>query len=766
MDYKHVLSIIDNESEKFDSVITKTEKAMLSAAVNAIKKLDVDASGNIRTTTANIKLLATIRTKLATVASNKEFMGGVKSVANAMDKLYKAQVEYYSKAFPQKTLGENAKKKHQALQQIAINNVASGLSQSALTASVVEPLNKMLLRAVTSGAKYADLIDEFHKQLESSDDSTSALAKYAKTYATTAMTQLAGENNRLFTDDLGAEWFQYVGSVIETSRQFCELLTEKEYIHKSEIKDILAGYIEIDGKVHECEMNPKTGLPKGLIEGTTEQNFQVNVGGWNCRHQLIPISELMVPEHIRAKFKKDLSVKEKAEIRHNKRTQEQVKDIQSRWEARRKKNELIKNTANNVLKVAQDYGEIDSSLLQKHIKAGDLSGMQNASKQLARVISETKRQEAALANLIPNAHSLHKTHSMSELQGAYNELDGVMNRWLSKYGYSSIETAPLEHLRNKLNFELANPTIRYANKDIIKSAISEKIHLVNQKIEWDDMILKAEALKTFKTKSTVFKDCLTNIDDAIKKNDFDALKNSIASAEVQQQKLIDQQIKRGGDIKSALNKEYKGGVIGKDITSNVDTTKMISEDPYRGTFTNNVARMQGFDAPAKLVSSEEFEMLAKANGDVFYRTVNPTTFKGKEMSSKEFASQLYTAELLELNGVGQRFYGDGMYVATSAWDGYKVHPLSRAGRRVAYNSSISYGKGKHTITEMTWTRRPNLIKQSDLEDMWDKLSHEQQKTFGNEANTYACALGFDGMYCEGINYLVIWNRSIIAVNVK
>ena len=307
MDYKHVLSIIDNESEKFDSVITKTEKAMLSAAVNAIKKLDVDASGNIRTTTANIKLLATIRTKLATVASNKEFMSGVKSVANAMDKLYKAQVEYYSKAFPQKTLGENAKKKHQALQQIAISNVANGLSQSALTTSVVEPLNKMLLRAVTSGSKYADLIDEFHKQLESSDDSTSALAKYAKTYATTAMTQLAGENNRLFTDDLGAEWFQYVGSVIETSRQFCELLTEKEYIHKSEIKDILNGYIEIDGKVHECEINPKTGLPKGLIEGTTEDNFQVNVGGWNCRHQLIPISELMVPEHIRAKFDKGVN---------------------------------------------------------------------------------------------------------------------------------------------------------------------------------------------------------------------------------------------------------------------------------------------------------------------------------------------------------------------------------------------------------------------------------------------------------------------------
>jgi hypothetical protein len=46
-------------------------------------------------------------------------------------------------------------------------------------------------------------------------------------------------------------------------------LTEKRYIHKSEIKTILKG--EIDG--HQCEIYEKTGLPKGMIEGTTEQNL-------------------------------------------------------------------------------------------------------------------------------------------------------------------------------------------------------------------------------------------------------------------------------------------------------------------------------------------------------------------------------------------------------------------------------------------------------------------------------------------------------------
>ena len=53
-----------------------------------------------------------------------------------------------------------------------------------------------------------------------------------------------------------------------------------------------------------------------------------------------------------------------------------------------------------------------------------------------------------------------------------------------------------------------------------------------------------------------------------------------------------------------------------------------------------------------------------------------------------------------------------------------------------------------------------------LENKWKKLSKDEQIRFGKNKNTYACALGYDGMYCTGINYMVIWNRSIIAVKHK
>ena len=39
-----------------------------------------------------------------------------------------------------------------------------------------------------------------------------------------------------------------------------------------------------------------------MIEDTTPENFQINVGGWNCRHQLVPIAKEAVPQHIRERI--------------------------------------------------------------------------------------------------------------------------------------------------------------------------------------------------------------------------------------------------------------------------------------------------------------------------------------------------------------------------------------------------------------------------------------------------------------------------------
>lgn len=308
-----VAQMLDKASERFAGVITKTEKAIFDSAVELIKRLDIDANGYIKNTTANLKLLSDIKSKLARFASNKEYLRGVKELAQAFDDIYKQQVAYYSSSFAQKTMGDKAKNKFAAMQRVAVANTIDGLTGAGLQTGVLDSLNKMLLKAVTSGAKYSDLVAEFRSQLISSGDSQSSLAKYAGTYATTAMTQYVGQNNKLFTDDLGTEWFEYVGSSIETTREFCNVLIEHHpYIHKSEIPDILKGEIvsQKTGEVIHVALNPKTGLPKGMIEDTTPENLQINVGGWNCRHQLVPIAKEAVPENIRKKFEKEKEMRD------------------------------------------------------------------------------------------------------------------------------------------------------------------------------------------------------------------------------------------------------------------------------------------------------------------------------------------------------------------------------------------------------------------------------------------------------------------------
>lgn len=505
-----------------------------------------------------------------------------------------------------------------------------------------------------------------------------------------------------------------------------------------------------------------------------------------------------------------------------KRTEEQERVLVEYWNEKKKRTAFLRGRAENVMRVYEERFGFDVqglSMFEEAIKDGELNALDAQTKRFAKSLSKTQRvvrqnainqvdmakqvpevdyselesllkgnhiglinqarieleqrtfdmidAENALSDLIDDVRELHKTYKISDLQTSHNELDKVMNRWLSKYGYSTIWDAPLSHLKNKLTFEITSPTISYTHKNIIDKVLQDKIIIVEKKIQWDELIERANILRGFKTKSTIYKSLLDSVDEAIYNDDFDALRNSIAAAESKKLELISKKIKRTGDNGTALNKEYKGGVVGQDITAQIDVSNMVSEDPYRGTFTNNVARMQGFDSPAKLVSKEEFDKLAQDCGDVFFRTLNPAKFNGKYMSGEEFANQLFLADKLELNGPGGRVYGDGIYVASSSWNGRTLNQITKKLINDAYQESAGYGYGNHKTLELTWTRKPNIIKQEDLFNMWDRLSYEEKMKYGGTdrsfANTYACSLGYDAMYCKGPNYIVVWNRSIIAV---
>ena len=296
---KDVINTLDKAADGFDSIANAEQKKIYEEVITLSKDLETDIFGRVKQTITNLKRLNQIKAKLAALSKDKEWVAGIGKFVKYFDILQKQQNAYFAENF-HKTLGESAKKRNEMMKQIAVNNTIEALMGDGLKANVTDKLNDILLRGVTSGAKWADLQQELRDHLMGKDGGQGAFARYATTYATTALSQYTGQNNQMMTKDLGLEWFMYTGSNIETTREFCEVLTQKKWIHKSEIPTILQGKITMqDGEVVEVEIYDKTGLPKGMIAGTTPENFQCNCGGWNCRHQLIPVADAVVPKSVR-----------------------------------------------------------------------------------------------------------------------------------------------------------------------------------------------------------------------------------------------------------------------------------------------------------------------------------------------------------------------------------------------------------------------------------------------------------------------------------
>lgn len=165
-------------------------------------------------------------------------------------------------------------------------------------------------------------------------------------------------------------------------------------------------------------------------------------------------------------------------------------DVQNRATARQAKHALMRKTAANVLKVAQDYGEVNYSELALLIKSGDIGGAYNEAKNLAKSVANVKKQETALGVLIPDVHNWHKVATMEELNAVYNAVESKLAQWAS---------FTLEQQAKKLHFEAYdflggnknNVQTKYPNTwKISQSAYIKKLNDVNNLLE-----LKAAKLK-------------------------------------------------------------------------------------------------------------------------------------------------------------------------------------------------------------------------------------------------------------------------------
>lgn len=291
---KQILTTVDDAIANFNGSIPALQKQMLDDITLLVKDLDITDSGTIKNSVSNLRVIGKIKVKLENIILSDGYIKQVEEFTTAFKEVADLQNKYFNaieKTFtPTKLLDE--------IQKQSIGATIESLTQAGISANVTEYIQEILRTNITTGGSYNSLLSQLRNAMLSNSTGLGALERYTQQITTDSLNQYSRQYMAAVSDDLGLEWFMYVGSNLTTTREFCDKLTKKKYYHKSELPEILKG--NIDGT--QVKINPKTKLWYGAIPGTDVNNFKVNSGGYQCGHHPFPVAAAAVPADLRMKF--------------------------------------------------------------------------------------------------------------------------------------------------------------------------------------------------------------------------------------------------------------------------------------------------------------------------------------------------------------------------------------------------------------------------------------------------------------------------------
>lgn len=290
--FKRILDRITKAIEQFNKKIPATQRAMLDALEDELRRLDV-ADGRIKPTVANIKIVASIKSKMLRLIVTDEYTAELKQFIQAFRDITTLQNQYWKSV-------ERTFKPRSILKQIrqqAIGDTVAKLGEAGIGTNIGNSIADMLNQNITTGGSYKDLLGQLRGMVMDTPEGDGLFNRYAKQVTVDSINQYNANYTRIVSSDLGYQWFAYDGADIKTTRPFCDAMTDFRYFHITEIPRLLRAedlYYVKDGKRLKVPIYDKTELPHGMIAGTNPENFFVRRGGYNCGHQVRPVSETLV----------------------------------------------------------------------------------------------------------------------------------------------------------------------------------------------------------------------------------------------------------------------------------------------------------------------------------------------------------------------------------------------------------------------------------------------------------------------------------------
>lgn len=282
--------LIKEKSKRLESIplalqtsVEKQQKAILDEIIILLNELEVK-NGEILINKENLKIISLIDTDLKKVFLNDEYVRSVKEFAGEFESQAVLNGKLIKKGFGE-TLTNVAS---QSYVTIAKKGAIEALIGSPIDTEFIKPIQGLLENAVVNGASIKDTIQDIRDFVKGTNEKDSKILRYVKQISNDSFAISDRSYTSIVSDYLDAEWFYYAGGEIKTTRCFCAERVGN-YFHYLEIESWGNGE-----NLGDCNIG--NGQWAGEIQGTNSKTIYSYLGGYNCMHSLMPVSEAIVPE--------------------------------------------------------------------------------------------------------------------------------------------------------------------------------------------------------------------------------------------------------------------------------------------------------------------------------------------------------------------------------------------------------------------------------------------------------------------------------------
>lgn len=282
--------ILKEKNDRLKSVPLAMQTALEKQQSKILSQLTSDLSslttvnGKIEITASNLNQIAKISDDLKKIFLSKDYVNAVREFAREFNNQATINTKLIESGFGAIETPIASK----AYIEIAKRSAIESLVGAPIDKEFIKPIQGLLENAVVNGATFAETVESIGQFVNGTSEDVSRIAKYARQITNDSFSIADRSFTSIVSDALDNDWYYFSGTEKDSTRCFCAARVGN-YYHYKEIESWGDGE-----NLGDCDLGG--GEWAGEIAGTNSITIYSYLGGYNCLHSLIPVSEFGVPD--------------------------------------------------------------------------------------------------------------------------------------------------------------------------------------------------------------------------------------------------------------------------------------------------------------------------------------------------------------------------------------------------------------------------------------------------------------------------------------